>query len=716
MRPRRATLLAGSLLALAAIATPASAAGTYTTYLGTLPDGTPTPAGPWVDTGANGGLNHGSRSGGEFGVWMAPGSGLGHTQTAVLPTPANLSVASAWADRFFNAPVSWAVFQPQIETTWENRGSWGGGYGGESGDGPVSISGPSSLSVTVRCANTVGGSDPTPRCTGGGWWVMRRVQLGMSDAITPNGSLDGSGGPLLDASWKTAATVSATLRASDMGSGVYRFFLRERAGTTRYVLADAASATCKDARPGVGGDYEFRATTSSLVPCAVTERTYTPSFDLAAIGDGAHAGMSLGVEDASGRERIVADDLTVRINAPGGALPDPGTPCQNGTHDASGTCIARPPANVGRPVLTGTPTEGGTLSTDDGAWNDVTGAAYRYAWELCDLAGDACTTIADQTDPALTVTAAMVDHTIRSVVTATTDGGATTVRSAPSDPIDRAPGGGQLGGAGGLRDAIVRTVIGGGGGGGGGVQLSADEAASLPVPPVTPTTSRAVNGDGADGSAELEARLTGGDEVLVYGATRPFAGRLTTATGRPIAKAQIDVIVHTAVQGAHGAVAGAVRSDDDGRFTFSPPVGPSRIYTFGYRLHVSDTAYVRWVSVGLPVVGKVSLATDRRIARNGQTVAFRGAVAGAPAGVRRTIDLQVQVGRRWQTIATPRLTNGRFRIAYRFTRTYRRESYRFRALVRGSATWPLRTATSPTRQVTVRPAVGRVSRTAEVER
>ncbi len=661
---KRIALLAGAALALLPAGPATAAPGQLTQYLLALPDGTPSPAGPWIATGGSGGFNGGTLNGGPLQMDLPAGAGQSWNRGAQLSPPAGLTFATARANRRFEAPAGSALLQPQIITTWEARGDVDSvpGYGGDVDDGWVAATNPSSLSVQIRCANTVGGYDPAPNCTPASFWLLRRLELSLADAVAPTASVDGSGGALLDGTWQTVAAQTATLRGSDVGSGVYRYFLRDGV-TTIYALADPASATCRDARPGVGDAYEFTATTTSLVPCKTTDRSYAPTFALTSLGDGTHTGLTLGVEDASGRETVIDAALTLRINAPGGSLADPGTPCTNGTTDESGACALRAPAIASPPVLTGTPSVLGVLATDTGGWVDATGATFAYAWELCDALGGACAPLAGESAPTLALTAAMADHTVRSVVTATTTGGSAVSRSAPSYPISGAGLGGAAG-AGGVVDVIASPSSGGGGGGGGGARRTTTAADALPVPPIV-VSVRGPNGRGAEDTARVSAERRGG----------AISGRLLTGAGAPIAGAQIDVIVQAATRGAHGQVAGAVSTDDAGRFTFAlPAAATGRIFTFGYREHLSDDHYVHWASVR--VSDPPTLFADRTAVPNGRSVLFRGTAADG-------VELQVQVRHRWTTIATPRRRGGAFAYRYRFTRTHHTTTYRFRVLSPG---------------------------------
>jgi hypothetical protein len=277
---------------------------------------------------------------------------------------------------------------------------------------------------------------------------------------------------------------------------------------------------------------------------------------------------------------------------------------------------------------------------------------------------------------------------VRAVVTATTGGGTTTARSAPSWPIGRTAGAGVGGSGTGLRDVVAGAAA-AGGGGRGRVTVADDE---LPVP--GPVYVPGLNGVAADGTARIDASSSRSGLIT---------GRLTTKAGAPIADAQIDVIVHVAVAGATGQVAGAVTTDAAGEFRYRPQRGVSRIFTFGYRASLADDVYLDHASVAAPTVAAVSLTASGSRLRNGQVLRLSGAVAPAPPGTRNTVDVQTLTERGWKTIATPRLREGAFAWTHRFTRTTSPATYRFRVVAAGSGDWPLQRGVSQQRSVRVLP-------------
>ena len=712
-KPVAAMAAAAALLAAAAGASPASA-GTFKEYLGAKPDGTPVAAGPWSN------LTHGNISGGPFGASMGEVSAPWST-TATLAAPPNMTIASAWADRHLSAPVSGAVHQPRITTTWETRGWTGGGYAGDSGSGPVSINNPASLSITVSCESGMGGSDPAPRCTGGGYWYADRMELTLRDDDAPSAALANGGGEILDGEWKTSPNVEFELTASDSGGGVYRAFVRD-ATTTYYTSIDASNARCQDARPGVGDAYEFVASTTSLVPCRTANQAYTPTFDLSPLGDGSHTGLSFGVEDAAGNEAIIASNRTVRLNLPGGDLPDPGTLGPGGcVYEVDGTTCTMPLAATAKPQVSGTAEEGQTLTTTRGTWTGTSAATtYAYLWERCPAGGPltACTPIADATGASYTLKAGDVGKQIRSVVTATEKGASVTATSDPSGTVAAKPagGGGGGGGAGG-----GSSNVGGGGGGGGSTKPPADESPAGPVaPPVDiPTIQpQPVNGQNGSDRPELctgqargkvcdatrNKKINGVVTINVpYGQRVPISGRVVDPAGRPIVGAAIDIRSIDNVPGAKAAAIKTVRTDSNGVYRFVAPVGVSRTITFGYRYREGDQEYAGTSTLVIAVNAKINVKPSKRSARNKQKVIFRGKVAGAPMNSNKRVELQAKVGSVWRTIGNAKLRKGKYAIAYHFKRTTVTSTYQFRARVMPAMAWPFEAGYSKVVSVKVRP-------------
>jgi hypothetical protein len=103
------------------------------------------------------------------------------------------------------------------------------------------------------------------------------------------------------------------------------------------------------------------------------------------------------------------------------------------------------PTNIAMPAIGGTPTAGQTLRATSGTW---TGSpTYSYQWRRCSSSGHSCANVGGATGAGYTLSASDVSHTLRVMVTATNEGGSTSMSSpatstvtapAPAAPIDTA--------------------------------------------------------------------------------------------------------------------------------------------------------------------------------------------------------------------------------------------------------------------------------------
>ena len=85
------------------------------------------------------------------------------------------------------------------------------------------------------------------------------------------------------------------------------------------------------------------------------------------------------------------------------------------------------PANSVRPAITGDAEEGETLTATAGTWATIPPASYQYRWQACD--DGVCADIEGETTSSLTLTHAHALRTVRVVVTAEDEAGATTAVS-----------------------------------------------------------------------------------------------------------------------------------------------------------------------------------------------------------------------------------------------------------------------------------------------
>jgi hypothetical protein len=229
--------------------------------------------------------------------------------------------------------------------------------------------------------------------------------------------------------------------------------------------------------------------------------------------------------------------------------------------------------------------------------------------------------------------------------------------------------------------------------------------------PATPTSFSngigrgATNGFNATDTAVLTAwfgRNKRGRLLNPFARYASIRGRLTDTAGIPVNAAEV-VIANRAAPGAPEVPIGVAQTDPTGGFRFLLPArGTTRQVVISYRSHLGDPTPVAVKVLGLRVRAGVRLKVHPHHVRNGDAITFRGRLLGGPvprAG--KLIDMQVRIGRRWHTFATTRANaRGRFAHRYRFTRSYERIRYRFRALARAEAAYPY--ATGGSNSVSVR--------------
>jgi beta-glucanase (GH16 family) len=93
------------------------------------------------------------------------------------------------------------------------------------------------------------------------------------------------------------------------------------------------------------------------------------------------------------------------------------------------------PSSTAAPQVTGTTTQGQTLTTSNGSWSGNPGE-YAYAWRDCDSTGESCATIAGASSSSYTLSATDVGDTVVAAVTATNAGGSATAASTATAVIE----------------------------------------------------------------------------------------------------------------------------------------------------------------------------------------------------------------------------------------------------------------------------------------
>ena len=102
------------------------------------------------------------------------------------------------------------------------------------------------------------------------------------------------------------------------------------------------------------------------------------------------------------------------------------------------TTLPTPAVNTVAPQVSGTPTQGQTLSTSDGTWTGSP-TSYTYQWQACNTSGLLCSDIPGATASSLTLTANQVGDTVRTVVTAVNAGGSVPANSNQTATVAATP-------------------------------------------------------------------------------------------------------------------------------------------------------------------------------------------------------------------------------------------------------------------------------------
>ena len=100
--------------------------------------------------------------------------------------------------------------------------------------------------------------------------------------------------------------------------------------------------------------------------------------------------------------------------------------------------VPTPPHNIALPSISGTTTEGDTLTASNGTW-EGNPTSYAYQWQDCNTSGASCTKISGATTSTHKLTTSDVGHTLTVVVTATNAGGSTPATSPATAKVAAKP-------------------------------------------------------------------------------------------------------------------------------------------------------------------------------------------------------------------------------------------------------------------------------------
>jgi hypothetical protein len=409
---------------------------------------------------------------------------------------------------------------------------------------------------------------------------------------------------------------------------------------------------------------------SYRVPCKLSAGG-SVTFDTASVADGAHE-LMLEVYDATGSNKSSYGPWAVVADTRAPVIADlsiTGTP------------------RAGEP-LKGSATVNGQNPTVD------------YQWLRGATDGSDPQPIAGATTATYHLTKADVGHKVMLAVKATDAGGSAERTTKPTDP----PFDGKVVAECESEQACQAAAA-------SNAAASADATGTVPL--ANPIRDAGSNGAPPDGQATITARLqrgsrTTGRLVARFNERIRVSGRITTASGTPIAGARIYLAEKspTAPETAWKAT-GATTSTATGAITASSARGGhTRQLRLVYFPNGGIDANRASNAVALTVRQDALLRISHRSLRNGQTLRFRGTVRGQIPRAGAPVQLQVKLRTGWFTfkrLTVGRRAHGRFAARYTFRRTTSRTRYRFRVRVLPRNSSSYATGYSVTRSVVVRP-------------
>ncbi len=122
---------------------------------------------------------------------------------------------------------------------------------------------------------------------------------------------------------------------------------------------------------------------------------------------------------------LVGETVRVIVTASNSAA---STPADS---QATTQITAAPPVNTALPQISGTTTDGSTLSASNGSWTGTPPLSYNYQWQSCNSTGASCSRISGATSATYTLSPSDVGSTLRVVVTAS---------NAPGQPVPATSG------------------------------------------------------------------------------------------------------------------------------------------------------------------------------------------------------------------------------------------------------------------------------------
>lgn len=225
---------------------------------------------------------------------------------------------------------------------------------------------------------------------------------------------------------------------------------------------------------------------------------------------------------------------------------------------------------------------------------------------------------------------------------------------------------------------------------------TASTSASVSVPPDSNCPESHARG-GAALSVGLGANRNS-TIVVDYGQSATLSGYVSGPGGLGISGASVCIYSSIATEEFNELI-GLASTNEDGRFEFPIPSGPSRNLTAVYRS--GEGQLTAWSL--LQVRAFVTLHFPQNPVHNKHFGYFTGHIAG-PDNDGVIVILQVKAGRGWLTFSRYSTRNsGKFIMRHHFTRTFSPTTYVMRAQVAGAPAYPYLPGNSAPKELRVLP-------------
>jgi hypothetical protein len=224
----------------------------------------------------------------------------------------------------------------------------------------------------------------------------------------------------------------------------------------------------------------------------------------------------------------------------------------------------------------------------------------------------------------------------------------------------------------------------------------------------TPSDRGPLNGSGATEDGKLSARFSGSTKTrktVSYRSRPTITGRLQNSAGRPIAGAQLRVLMRDRRSGARFVERYRTTTRSDGTYRLKVRAAASRLVQVGWRSHANDPGFQESAHVTMNTRASSSLRASARTVGVGQALRLSGTVRGTVPSRGVPLIFQGRSGNgRYTTFADGRANRmGRFTIRYRFrSGSSSGRTFSFRVKLRGDARFPYALGYSTRVQVRVR--------------